>query len=284
MLSPALQNSLTFIISIVFIFNTSSFLLAQQQDQDTASNFGYIESREIPERKKETVIITKEATPNVSDSFQGNLNELQKQARIYRFQGLQAQRFGNLGLAVSFYQKARELDPGYAVVFNDLGIAQEAFGLLDEAESNYLKAITIDPKYLSPYTNLALLYEAKRDLEKAAYYWQKRAQMGSADDPWTQKAQQRFKDICMVQGKEPFESSGEKEVLGLMKDVIKQKYAIRSENRELAKAYFQKARLSYERGEEVLAIKQAFDAKELDPSNAEIDKFIEKLQTRLLTR
>ncbi len=128
---------------------------------------------------------------------QEDADQLHLQAQQYRQAGLEKQRIGNLSEAMSLYQKAIAVDPGYAVAYNDLGVVYEAMGLPARAEESYLKALKIDPGYLGAYTNLALFYENKRDLEKAAFYWGKRAQIGSPDDPWTQKAARRLKDIRM---------------------------------------------------------------------------------------
>lgn len=213
-----------------------------------------------------------------------NLTALQKQARMYRRQGLEMQDVGNLYTAMTLYQKARELDPAYAVVYNDLGIIYEAKGLIDLAEENYLKSIEIDPMYLSTYSNLALLYENKRDLEKAAFYWEKRAQLGSLNDPWKEKARQRLADIRLVLSKRPVEDAREQEAIGLMKDVTVYKSRLREDNKALSQEYFEKAKLSYNKGDSATAIKKALNAQYLDPANEEIEKFIEKVQTRALLR
>lgn len=129
---------------------------------------------------------------------EANLTEFQKQARSYRSEGFKQQSLGNLDTAVSLYQKAIQLDPAYAVAYNDLGVVYETYGWLDRAEENYLLALKYDPNFLSPYSNLALLYENKRDLQKAFFYWNKRLDLGSPDDPWTQAAVKRMDDIRQV--------------------------------------------------------------------------------------
>ena len=199
-ISPKACLKTTIYISIVALFLTVAayFTFAQEADSKV-TNRGYIESRDIPESKKETVIF-KESTPSAqaSKAQEIPLTGLQKQARAYRDEGLRAQEIGNLEQAVIWYQKAIELDPAYAVAYNDLGILYEAGGAMDRAEGSYLKAIKVDPTYMSPYTNLAIFYENKRDLDKAAFYWKKRADLGSPFDPWTQKARQRLNDINVV--------------------------------------------------------------------------------------
>jgi tetratricopeptide (TPR) repeat protein len=127
-----------------------------------------------------------------------NLTELQKEARAYRREGLQAQNIGDFTKALEWYQKAVQLDPTYAVTYNDLGVIYELTGDANLAEEYYLKANQINPKLLSPYSNLALLYENKHDLQKAGFFWKKRAALGAAADPWTQRAKRRWKEIRLA--------------------------------------------------------------------------------------
>lgn len=274
-------NNIRNIVVILFILlGFPLFLVAQETDADKSGNQGYVEYRQLPETKK------------AAASFEGiksnqreeNLTELQKQARTYRSQGLKMQDIGDLNGAMSLYQKAVELDPAYAIAYNDLGIIYEAKGSIDLAEQSYLKCIKIDPMYLSAYSNLALLYENKRDLEKAVFYWEKRTQLGSVDDPWKEKAKQRLADIRSVLSETPIEDAREQEIIRLMKDVSAYKAALRKDNKALSKEHFEKAKRSYKKGDFATAIKEALDAQYLNPANKEIEEFIEKVQTRALLR
>lgn len=206
------------------------------------------------------------------------------QARNYRQAGVESQRIGNLPEAMSLYQKAITLDSGYADAYNDLGVVYEALGYPGRAEENYLKALQIDPAYLSGYTNLALLYESQRNLEKAAFYWAKRAQLGFADDPWTQKAASRLKDVRIALSKQPIADLREEEVLGLMKEVASNKTTYNKDDKTLAMDHFQKAKESFKKGDLATAIKEALDAQNLDQDNPEIEAFIEKTELRALSR
>ncbi len=126
------------------------------------------------------------------------LSVLEVQSRLYRNKGLVIQNMGNLQDALSWYQKAVEIDPSFAIAYNDIGVIYEAKGLVQLAEENYLKANKLDPNYLSVYSNLAALYESKRDFEKAALYWEKRSRLGSEGDPWKDKASKRLRDLAEV--------------------------------------------------------------------------------------
>lgn len=211
------------------------------------------------------------------------LTQSQKQARLYRAEGLEYQRVGDLDRAMNLYQKAIVLDPLYAVAYNDLGIIYEAKGNPEQAKECYLKATQVDPHYLSPYSNLALFYENKRDLHTAALYWKKRAGLGSSHDPWTVKARQRLNDIETVVGEETV-AFREQDIIGFMKEVATQKIAIKSDAKALAKKSLVKAKLSYKRKDWLTALKEAIDAKSLDPDNQEIEDFIDKVKIKLLEK
>ena len=209
---------------------------------------------------------------------------MNKQAVAYRNMGLEYQRAGNLDMATNFYQKAVVMDPNYGVVYNDLGVVYEASGLFPEAEESYLKAIKIDPGYLSAYTNLALFYENQRKLDKAQFYWSQRASLGSPDDPWTEKAISRLNDIRTVLSDQPVTFGREDDVLGLMKDVSGQKSALNKDDKMLSGDHFRKAKVSFDRGDLAMAFKEGLDAQYLDQDNREIEEFIEKVESRALSR
>jgi len=275
-------------ITILLILGFGLFLAPLESRCDSGANKGYIESNNIPEIKKGGVISRESSSSGALTGFslpeERDLTALQKQARKYRRQGLEYQRIGNIDEAMSFYQKAIELDPAYAVTYNDLGITYESKGMIERAIGAYLMAIKIDPSYLSAYTNLALIYENKRDLKQAAFYWEKRAQLGSYDDPWTEKARQRLKDIGLVLSNNPLEDAREEEVYSFLKDVENQKSILRKDDSALSNKHFDKAKQSYDRGDFATAIKEAVDAQQLNPANREIEKFIEKVQLRALSK
>jgi Flp pilus assembly protein TadD len=208
----------------------------------------------------------------------------QEQGMEYRNLGLECQRSGNLSEALSFYQKAITVYPNFGPVYNDLGVVYETLGFPDRAEESYLKSIKINPDYVSAYTNLALLFENQRNLDKAAFYWEKRATLGEPGDLWTKRAANRLKDIRMALSGRPFSDSREEDVLKLMKDVGREKARINKNDESLAQERFKKAKLSFKNGDIARAIREALDAQALDQNNPEIEAFIEKAQLRALTR
>jgi tetratricopeptide (TPR) repeat protein len=255
------------ISTLAFLLCSTTLLFAEQTCPKSAGN-------------KENV--SSEAEKTCKEEL--DLTNLQKEARMYRCQGLKLQNAGDLDSAMSLYQKAAVIDPTYAAVFNDMGIIHEARGLTDKAEENYLRCITIEPYFLSAYTNLALLYENTRQIEKAAACWERRASLGSPDDPWTKKASQRYNDIRLVLSDKPFDEAKEQEIVGLMKDVMSRKALLSRDDKALAKSFLKKAKYSYKKGDYVAALKLAVDAGQLDPTNKEIREFEHKVQTRLLSR
>ncbi|MDD5196154.1 MAG: tetratricopeptide repeat protein [Candidatus Omnitrophica bacterium] len=162
------------------------------------------------------------------------LTSLQKQAQLYRNEGLKSQNLGDLETALKLYQKAAGIDPEYAVVHNDLGVIYESQGDLERAEESYLRAIEIDPSYESAYSNLALLYEDRRDLQKAAYFWKKRVELGNPNDLWTWKAEKRLKDINLILFGKSAIPVQEKDVNTLMQDVIAEKTTLGQSSKQAA--------------------------------------------------
>lgn len=127
---------------------------------------------------------------------------LKEEAEGYRTEGYKAQQIGDIDKAISWYQKAANLDVNYAAPHNDLGILFEAKGWLDRAEAEYKNAIAINHDYANAHTNLAILYERKGELEKAAFHWMRRYKLGKTDDPWTQEAKQRLEKLGLVEKKD----------------------------------------------------------------------------------
>jgi len=208
------------------------------------------------------------------------LTELQRQARIYREQGLRLQQAGKIEQALSFYQKAIEVDPYYAIAYNDLGVIYETKGLIDRAEEHYLKAIKIDPNCLSAYSNLALLYETKRDLDMASFYWKKRAELGLPDDPWTEKARARLEDLARIKP-DYRQRLVESETISLMRQMEEFKKQKKIEDLKKAEEYFALAKKLYFQGEYEKAKEEIEKALSVDPQNKEKFSLKEKIDAAL---
>ncbi|MFC1675309.1 tetratricopeptide repeat protein [Candidatus Omnitrophota bacterium] len=246
--------------------------------------------------------------------------KLQQQARDYCSEGLRLQQEGKIDEAMALYQKAALIYPGYAAAHNHIGVIYEIRGQSERAEEKYRQAFKADPDFLSVYSNLALLYEQRRDLTTAAFYWKKRAALGLPNDPWTVKAKERLNDILMVSGK----SAGpdDLEVSRMLRDAEKSRPKKRSKagkkdekteeagrirkarqekRRAAAKAkkisqkrvdyetqlvnvYLLKARQNYESGNYLAAFQDAINAWQIEPTNRETQKFLDRVQTQMLSR
>lgn len=255
-INPCHKNSLVAII--IFVLSLVSFLFAQEESG--------LNNADNPNSQEEK-----------------GLSELQRQARVYRAEGFRLQGTGDIDAAMGLYQKAVAIDPMYAVVYNDLGVIYEAKGIIGKAELYYLTALKLDPDLLSVYSNLALLYEGKRELEKAAFYWGKRADLGLLDDPWTQKARRRLEDIKLVLSNKPLEEFDEAPG-NVNKEEAIQNALLMHDTQANSRRSFEKAKKSYKSHDYVNALKEALDAQQLDYTNKDIEKFIEKVQLQALTR
>ncbi|MCX7661569.1 MAG: hypothetical protein N2Z79_02650, partial [Candidatus Omnitrophica bacterium] len=160
----------------------------------------------------------------------------------------------------------------------------EAKKELDQTEACYLNALQIDPNCLSAYSNLALLYETKRELEKALFYWEKRAQLGEADDPWTQMAKNRLQDIRMtLNPKNAIKLKQEQQVIQMLEEISKKKSLLLESNTALSKDYLEKAKRLYQQKRYLEALREALNAQQLDPSDPEIMNLIDKIRIRILS-
>lgn len=206
---------------------------------------------------------------------------LKEQSLEHRQKGYEAQKAGMLGEALSYYQKAIQLDPSSALIHNDLGIIYEMKGELLVAEESYQKALVIDPGYDKAYFNLAQLYEAKGDLINAANYWLKLMRLPNAEEPLVKKAEGRIYEIGRIipeVRKEYMQS----EAALLNTQTVSLKNRLATDNQALAESYIETAATFMKRKEYVKALKLYLDAKHLDPQNDHIDALIEATQKKIL--
>ncbi|MEW5758545.1 MAG: tetratricopeptide repeat protein [Candidatus Omnitrophota bacterium] len=215
---------------------------------------------------------------NISLSFALDLTQ---DAKTYRDLGLQAQSSGDANLAMTYYQKAIELDPYFTTAYNDLGVIYEAKGMYDRAESVYMKAIEIDPACLSAYSNMASIYERKGEYEQAAYYLKLRIKLGNPADPWTYKAQERLYKIAEVCPSVKQELV-EQESLALTADLIKQKQVEAVQEKTHQKNTLMHAKALYYKGDYVPAFNELVKVMEVDPYNQEAQDLLRATQKKLL--
>ncbi|MDD5005227.1 MAG: tetratricopeptide repeat protein [Candidatus Omnitrophica bacterium] len=207
----------------------------------------------------------------VPSSF-SEIKKDRKEAQGYRDQGYEAQRSGNLDVALNLYQRAIETDPSYAMAYNDIGIVLEAKGMDQEAEEVYLKAISLDPDYLSSYYNLAALYEKEGKLEKADYYWKTRVNLGDWSDSWTWKAKEHLQQL---------KSSG-KLAARTNPNVGNLDLKLTPNPKRDAQYHLYRGRQYLATEDYTSAFKELNAASVLDPGNPEIEQSIEDTQEKVL--
>lgn len=215
----------------------------------------------------------------VSPAFCESL--LKENALEYRQRGYQAQKAGLLPEALSFYQKALQMDPTSSVVYNDAGVVYESLGQVENAEEAYLRAVTIDPDYGKAYFNLALLYEGKGDLQRASECWLGVIQTSGQEESMSRKAQARLDELGRI-FPELREKYLRQEAAYLNKEAaaLKDKWAI--DNKALAQAYIERAGIFVKKGDYPKALHIYLKARQLDPQNDQIDTLIETTQRKIL--
>ena len=65
-------------------------------------------------------------------------------------------------MALADYNKAIELDPDDAIVYNNRGLLYKAQKKEDLALADFNKAIELNPKYVTAYTNRGSLYSDQK--------------------------------------------------------------------------------------------------------------------------
>jgi Flp pilus assembly protein TadD len=73
--------------------------------------------------------------------------------------GIEVARRGLWREAIYRWERAVEIDPGYAQAYNDLGVAYEHEGQLEKARKAYEKALELDPKNTQIRQNYDLFKE-----------------------------------------------------------------------------------------------------------------------------
>jgi len=90
----------------------------------------------------------------------------------YFNEGVNAQKGGNLGVALSSYGKASLLSPMFdKYILHNKGVMYARQGDLQTAEKVFLEILRIDPEYMPAKVNLGLIYDRQNDKLKALQYW-----------------------------------------------------------------------------------------------------------------
>jgi FKBP-type peptidyl-prolyl cis-trans isomerase 2 len=84
-----------------------------------------------------------------------------KMAREYYMRGIGAQDEGRLDEAISYYQKALELDLDMTEAYYNMGVAHHKKGDFDKAAQFYLTAIGQNPNFPEAHHNLGMVFKEK---------------------------------------------------------------------------------------------------------------------------
>jgi len=192
-------------------------------------------------------------------------DDLRKQAWEYRKEGYRFQLKGDLKKALSCYQKATEIDPQNAEVYNDIGVVYESLGNTQEALKMYKKAIKIDADYLPAYTNLALLYESLGDIKKATKYWIIRYRKGDRGEYWRNKAKEKLLKLGTYE--EVKKDILENEAIDLSKEIIYKREQERLKRTEEARVHLEIGIGLFQQEDFFGALKELNTALRLKPSD-----------------
>ncbi|MCF7869707.1 MAG: tetratricopeptide repeat protein [Candidatus Omnitrophica bacterium] len=201
-----------------------------------------------------------------------------QQARDYRKKGYRLQSRGDLGGALSFYQKAVGLNSDYVQAHNDLGVIYEMQGQLDEAEKYYQKALKINPDFMPAHANLALLYEKKNDIRKATYHWKKRYLKGKKGDYWQEVARQHLLKLGTYP--QVRKEMMEEKAANLSKELVYQREQKRLEIIEEAKLHFKLGQRAFEERDYKTATEELGKVISLKSSDLELQEKAKKIMEK----
>jgi len=83
--------------------------------------------------------------------------DIREKAVFLNDTGVEAAKMGNIDRAIGLFEKAAEIDPGYAETYNNLGYAYFKNGRRDLAEKYFAEAVRIDPGHEKAAANLEFI-------------------------------------------------------------------------------------------------------------------------------
>lgn len=87
--------------------------------------------------------------------------------------------------ALPYLDKAAELNPAHAEIFNNMGLTHEALGNYDDALCDFERAIGVDPKNADAHSNIGTLFYEQGRYKEAAEWYEKATRLNPSDpDLW----------------------------------------------------------------------------------------------------
>jgi tetratricopeptide (TPR) repeat protein len=102
-------------------------------------------------------------------------------AAAYIYRGIAHYKQGQFNQAISDYNKAIEINPEYAEVYYNRGDAFGKKGRFDQAISDYNKAIEINPEYAEAYLGRGIAYDEKSQYDQAIADFSKAIELNPED-------------------------------------------------------------------------------------------------------
>lgn len=126
--------------------------------------------------------------------------------------GAELQKQGRLEEAVTQFQTAIELDPGYAAARLNLGFLYDRMGRIEEAIAQYQKVIELDPGSLLARNNLGVLYDKTGRYDEAIAEFEQVLRIDASDATALKNLEIARKNKGVVQEREQHFVQARKEV------------------------------------------------------------------------
>ncbi|MFH1453024.1 MAG: tetratricopeptide repeat protein [Armatimonadota bacterium] len=98
--------------------------------------------------------------------------KIKKETVVHVFKALKYEEDSKFDEAVISYREALKFDQ-YPFIYNNLGKVYGDKGILDKAKIEFEKAVEIDPGFARGYNNLGIIYAREGDLDTAIGYFKK---------------------------------------------------------------------------------------------------------------
>jgi tetratricopeptide (TPR) repeat protein len=190
------------------------------------------------------------------------------EAIAYREKGYKLQAMGDFAQALSYYQKAIQIDPLYVEVLNDLGVVYENLADDECALNMYQEALRLNPRYRPAHTNLAFFYERKGNIDKATEHWARRYELGEEGEYWREVALQHL--LRLGTYPEAKKDWLERAAARLSQELMHKREQEGLKLIEEAKLHFDIAKRMFMKGDYARALKELEAAGDLNPPDEDL--------------